>query len=82
MLDRRVAFAESLVRPNYRPATLMAHRSRNEPTARLSQCRVFSVLASISLWASCIAASGIGGEVRITSKENYFFYPRRLTGVL
>jgi hypothetical protein len=25
---------------------------------------VFSVLASISLCASCIAASGIGGEVR------------------
>ena len=62
MLDWRVAFAESLVRPNYPPATLMAVGTNPRP--RLSQCRVFSVLASISLCASCIAASGIGGEVR------------------
>jgi hypothetical protein len=62
-LDRRVAFAESLVRSNYRPVTLMANRSRNEPTATAqSMSRVFG--ASISLCASCIAASGIGGEVR------------------
>jgi hypothetical protein len=64
MLDRRVAFAESLVRPNYRPVTLWPIAAETNPRPRLSQCRVFSVLASISLCASCIAASGIGGEVR------------------
>ena len=66
MLDWRVAFAESLVRPNYPPATLMA--AETKPRPRLSQCRAYSVLASISLCASCIAASGIGGEVRARSR--------------
>jgi hypothetical protein len=50
MLDWRVAFAESLVRPNYPPATLMA--AETKPRPRLSQCRAYSVLASISLCAS------------------------------
>ena len=50
-------FAESPERPNYPPATLMANRSRNEATATArSMSRVLG-LASISLCASCIAAS-------------------------
>ena len=42
--------------------------AETNPRPRLSQCRAYSVLASISLCASCIAASGIGGEVRARSR--------------
>ena len=42
--------------------------AETNPRPRLSQCRAYSVLASISLCASRIAASGIGGEVRARSR--------------